>query len=65
MPARRWRWRSRKLASTDRAAGVQRDLLAAAGKAGLPAVGQRLARNLALYEKRQPCRTPWADEEMP
>ena len=49
----------------DRAAGVQRDLLAAAGKAGLPAVAQRLARNLALYEKRQPCRTPWADEEMP
>jgi len=25
----------------------------------------RLADNLALYERHQPCRTPWSDRDMP
>jgi tetratricopeptide (TPR) repeat protein len=49
----------------DQAAVVQRDLLKAAERAGLKAAVQRLSANLRLYERREPCRTPWTDEEMP
>lgn len=47
------------------AASLQRDLMTGAGRAGLHDVTARLQRNLDLYERRQPCRTPWSDEELP
>ncbi len=47
------------------AQGLQRDLIAAAERAQLPAMKARLTSRLALYERAEPCRTPWTDEEMP
>jgi tetratricopeptide (TPR) repeat protein len=47
------------------AQALQRDLIAAAQRAGMPAARGRLAARLALYERADPCRTPWTDEEMP
>jgi tetratricopeptide (TPR) repeat protein len=47
------------------AQSLQRDLIAAAQRAGMTAMRARLAARLALYERADPCRTPWADEEMP
>jgi len=44
----------------DRAADVQRGILAATQKGGLAASARRMADNLRLYEHRRPCRTPWA-----
>jgi len=49
----------------EEAARVQRDLMRGAEKAGLQQVVVRLAANLALYERRQPCRTPWPAGEIP
>jgi tetratricopeptide (TPR) repeat protein len=49
----------------EQAASVQRDLMTAAEKAGLTSVVPRLAGNLKLYERREPCRTPWTEDEMP
>jgi hypothetical protein len=49
----------------DEAVRVQQDLIAGAERRGLHDVTRRLAANLALYERHQPCRTPWADGEMP
>ena len=49
----------------EEAASVQRDLLKGATRQSLQPVVERLARNLARYEHREPCRTPWADDEMP
>jgi tetratricopeptide (TPR) repeat protein len=49
----------------EEATRVQRDLITGAERAGLQEVGRRLATNLRLYERREPCRTPWADGEMP
>jgi tetratricopeptide (TPR) repeat protein len=46
------------------AAAVQRDLIRGAERAGLASVVPRLAANLALYERGQACRTPWAADEM-
>jgi protein O-GlcNAc transferase len=54
-----------ELGEFDRAAAVQRDLLTAAQRAGLPAVVSRIAANLARYEARTPCRTPWTEQEWP
>lgn len=54
-----------ELGEFDRAIAVQRDLLTAAQRAGLPGVVSRIAGNLARYERRTPCRTPWAEEEWP
>jgi tetratricopeptide (TPR) repeat protein len=54
-----------ELGEFDRAAALQRDLIAAAGKAGLTASLPRLEDNLARYERREPCRTPWAMDEIP
>jgi tetratricopeptide (TPR) repeat protein len=42
-----------------RAAAIQRDLVAAAIRAGLEAALPRLKRNLAAYERGEACRTPW------
>jgi tetratricopeptide (TPR) repeat protein len=47
------------------AAAVQRNVMAAAEKAGLKDVLRRTAENLRLYERGQPCRTPFAEEEIP
>ena len=47
------------------AQSLQRDLIAAAGRAGLTDAKARLATRLALYDRADPCRTPWTDEEMP
>ena len=47
------------------AQSLQRDLIAAAGRAGMTAMRSRLAARLQLYDRADPCRTPWTDEEMP
>ena len=49
----------------EEAARVQRDLVRGAKGAGLQQVVPRLAANLELYERRQPCRTPWPAGEIP
>ncbi len=55
-----------ELGQFERAASVQRDLLATARKAGLAnTVAARLRVNLQRYERLEPCRTPWTLEEMP
>lgn len=54
-----------ELGQFDQAVSVQRDLIAAAEKAGLRAIGPRLKINLARYERREPCRIPWTVDEVP
>ena len=55
-----------ELGEFDRAASVQRDLLATARKMGLAAtVASRLRGNLQRYERLEPCRIPWTIEEIP
>lgn len=54
-----------ELGQYQQAAAVQRDVIAAAERAGLGDVARRMAENLRLYERRKPCRTPWRDGEMP
>jgi tetratricopeptide (TPR) repeat protein len=49
----------------EQAAKIQKDLITGAERGGLPDVARRLARNLALYERREPCRIPWGAGEMP
>ena len=46
------------------AIAIQRDVIAAARNAGLTPAAQHMAANLALYEHRQPCRTPWSDDDL-
>jgi tetratricopeptide (TPR) repeat protein len=53
------------LGQYDEAAKVQRDLIRTADKLALAAARPRLERNLQLYERHQPCATPWTSEEMP
>jgi tetratricopeptide (TPR) repeat protein len=47
------------------AAAVQRDIMAAAEKAGVHDVVRRMSENLKLYEVGKPCRTPFTEDEMP
>ena len=47
----------------EEAASVQRGVLAAAERAGLVDDVRRMQANLRLYERRQPCRTPWPDDD--
>jgi hypothetical protein len=47
------------------AQSLQRDLIAAAQRAGMTTARARMAARLALYDRADPCRTPWTDEEMP
>jgi tetratricopeptide (TPR) repeat protein len=42
----------------------QRSALERAQKTGRADVARRLAENLQLYERGQPCRTPWSADEM-
>ncbi len=48
----------------DEAVAVQRDLIAAARKAGRPDLAARLQDNLRLYAARQASRTPWRSEDV-
>ena len=50
-----------ELGRYDEAVKVQRDLMTGAERRGLHDVTQRLAENLALYERHQPCRMPWSE----
>jgi tetratricopeptide (TPR) repeat protein len=52
-----------ELGEYEQAAAIQRGVMAAAEKAGLPDAVRRMAVNLKLYERRQPCRTPWPDDD--
>ncbi len=52
-----------ELGRFDEAIAIQRNVLAAARQTGTPADVERTAANLALYERRQPCRTPWPDDD--
>lgn len=45
------------------AAGTQRDVIAAAERAGMAGIAQRMADNLRLYESGRPCRTPWRADD--
>ena len=46
------------------AVSIQRSVLAAGIEARLPQAVQRMTENLGLYERRQPCRTPWRPDEV-
>ena len=47
----------------EKAAAVQRGVMQAAERAGLTSAVRRMAVNLRLYERHQPCRTPWQNDE--
>ena len=42
----------------------QRLAMSGATEAGHREVAQRMAANLALYERETPCRTPWRDDAL-
>jgi tetratricopeptide (TPR) repeat protein len=46
------------------AVAIQRDVIEAATRTGMTTQIQRMRQNLALYERRQPCRTPWSDDDL-
>lgn len=46
------------------AIAIQRDVLAAAERAGMSSRIGQMQKNLALYERHQPCRTPWTADEL-
>ena len=54
-----------ELGEYEQAAAVQRDVIAAAKKAGLRDVVGHLADNLRRYQRGQPCRMPFIDDELP
>jgi tetratricopeptide (TPR) repeat protein len=54
-----------ELGNFSEAVAIQRDIIAAASRAGLDADARRMQANLALYEKGQPCRMPWSHQEAP
>ena len=54
-----------ELGEYPRAVAVQRDLITAATRAGLTSAAARMAQNLSRYERRQPCRVPWTEQEWP
>ena len=58
----RWHWPNR--ATSLRRSNIQRDVIAAAQRAGMAAAAQRMTANLALYERHQPCRTPWIEDDL-
>ena len=51
-----------ELGDYDRAAGVQRGVMAAARDAGVQQSMRRMEENLRLYENHRPCRTLWFDD---
>jgi tetratricopeptide (TPR) repeat protein len=52
-----------ELGKYEEAVGWQRDAIAAARQARRDDLTSRLEDNLHLYESRQPCRTPWRDDD--
>jgi tetratricopeptide (TPR) repeat protein len=52
-----------ELGDYEQAIAIQRGVLASATRARLEAAVPRLASNLRLYERRQPCRTAWRNDE--
>jgi tetratricopeptide (TPR) repeat protein len=46
------------------AVSIQRDVIAAARRSGLTAQLPQMEQNLGLYERHQPCRTPWSDDDL-
>jgi tetratricopeptide (TPR) repeat protein len=54
-----------ELGEYEQAVAIQRDIVATAEKAGLREAVRHMRDNLKLYERRQPCRTPFADDELP
>jgi tetratricopeptide (TPR) repeat protein len=53
-----------ELGEYEKAAAIQRGVMAAARDARLQDAVQRMAENLQLYERHQPCRTPWTPDEV-
>ena len=51
-----------ELGDYEAAARMQREAIAAARGAGLNQAAARMRDNLALYERRQPCRIAWRDD---
>ena len=47
------------------AAGWQREVMSLAAQAGRDDLVEQFAENLRLYERGEPCRTPWHDDQMP
>jgi tetratricopeptide (TPR) repeat protein len=45
------------------AVGIQRGVLEAVRQSGVEADVRRVTANLRLYERGQPCRTPWPDDD--
>jgi tetratricopeptide (TPR) repeat protein len=54
-----------ELGEFERAVTVQRDLVTAATRAGLEPTVARMTANLRRYQRRQPCRVPWTEQEWP
>lgn len=52
-----------ELGAFDEAMGIQRGVLDAARRAGLRDDVKRMTANLRLFERRQPVRTPWPDDD--
>ena len=52
-----------ELGHFDLAIESQRLAMSAAARAGRPDVAQQMAASLARYLQRQPCRTPWRDDD--
>jgi tetratricopeptide (TPR) repeat protein len=48
----------------EQAIKVQRDVMAAVKGSGLTAPLPHMGANLMLYERHQPCRTPWATDDL-
>ena len=46
------------------AISIQRDVIAAATRSRLTSQLPRMQQNLALYERHQPCRTPWSPDDL-
>jgi hypothetical protein len=54
-----------ELGDYEQAAALQREVIAAAEQAGLSDAVRHMIDNLKLYEQRQPCRTPFTEDELP
>jgi hypothetical protein len=54
-----------ELGEFERAAAVQRDLIVGAERSGLDDLVGSLTVNLRLYERGQPCRSPWPPGAVP
>jgi hypothetical protein len=51
------------LGEFQQAVGIQRGVLSAAERGGKMAAAARMKENLKLYERGQPCRQPWPDDQ--